>query len=203
MRPMNLRAVTNFLLFAGMISAALFAAASPATAAGPEISGPMQNFKLETQSRSRVDLEWKDGTEEIVTLGDFKGKVVLLNFWATWCAPCLRELPSLGRLQASLGGQDFVVVALNIDRKGGPVAKRMLRRLRIKNLDLYLDKKAIAAKALGVVTMPTTFLFDAKGRQLGKLVGAAEWDDEDAVKLVKYFIENPGYADKLPPFKLK
>ena len=167
-------------------------------AAGPKLSGPMQVFQLAPTTRPRPSATWKNAAGKDLTLADFSGKVVLVNYWASWCPPCIRELPSIDRLQASLGGDNFTVVAINIDRGGKPVARRMAKRLKLKHLTLYLDRESKSARNLGVRSMPTTFVFDRKGREVGKLEGGAEWDDKAAVELVKYFIKNPDHADKLP-----
>mgnify|MGYP002816644940 CR=1 FL=1 len=167
-------------------------------AAGPKLSGPMQVFQLAPSTRPRPSATWQDAAGKNLTLADFSGKVVMVNYWASWCPPCIRELPSIDRLQASLGGDNFTVVAINIDRGGKPIARRMAKRLKIKHLALYLDRESKSARSLGVRSMPTTFIFDRKGREVGKLEGGAEWDEKEAVALVKYFINNPGYADKLP-----
>ncbi|MDP6644017.1 MAG: TlpA disulfide reductase family protein [Rhodospirillales bacterium] len=198
---MRISAGLRPLIFTGLVALAAIQAPAPAGAAGPELSGHMQNFVLAPEARGRGNLKWKNGNGGEVNLADFKGKVVLLNFWATWCAPCIRELPSLDRLQASMGGKDFTVIALNIDRGGKRVAKRMLRRLKLKRLDLNLDRETKVAKALGVLIMPTTFLFDRQGTEIGKMEGVAEWDQRDASRLIKYFIDNPGHAGTLPPYK--
>ena len=166
-------------------------------AAGPNLSGPMQVFQLAPSTRPRPTTTWKDASGKNLTLADFSGKVVLVNYWASWCPPCIRELPSIDRLQASLGGDNFTIVAINIDRGGKPIARRMAKRLKIKHLTLYLDRESNSARSLGVRSMPTTFVFDRKGREVGKLEGGAEWDDKAAVELINYFIKNPGYADNL------
>jgi thiol-disulfide isomerase/thioredoxin len=189
------------LMIAGLVSLAAIPVSGAAFASGPELKGHMQNFILAPVSRSRSGVQWKDGNGKDVGLDTYKGKVVLVNFWATWCAPCIRELPSLDRMQAALGGDDFQVIALNIDREGKRKAKRMVRRLKLKNLSLNLDREVKAAKTLGVLNMPTTFLFDAKGREVGKLEGGAEWDEKESLALIKYFIDNPDHADTLPAFK--
>lgn len=191
------------LMIAGALALAVVQYGSSATAAGPKIKGHMQNFTLASTARSRTAIQWENSVGKAVGLKDFKGKIVLLNFWATWCAPCIRELPSLDRLQASLGGDDFHVVALNINREGKRKAARLVRRLKLKNLTLNLDREVKVAKTLDVLNIPTTFLFDHNGIELGKLEGAAEWDEKEAIELVKYFIDNPGHADTLPPYKNK
>ncbi len=191
------------LMIAGLVSLAAIQAPATARAAGPELTGHMQNFILAPAARSRAGIKWKNANGEAVGLGDYKGKVVLLNFWATWCAPCIRELPSLDRLQAALGGDYFAVVALNINREGKRKAKRMMRRLKLKNLPLNLDREVKVAKTLRVLNMPTTFLFDRQGREIGKMEGGAEWDEKESIRLMKYFIDNPGHADTLPDFVKK
>ena len=167
--------------------------------AGPERVGQMQSFEMVPNLRPRPKDSWRDAAGQEVSLATFNGKVVMLNFWASWCSPCLRELPSINRLQARLGGDQFTVVALNVDRGGKSVARRYTRRLNLDKLDLYLDQDNTTAKSMKLQSMPTTIIFDAKGREVGRLVGSAEWDTEEAVDLLQWFIENPGHADQLPP----
>jgi thiol-disulfide isomerase/thioredoxin len=171
-------------------------------AKGPVLTGAMQVFQLAPSVQPRPspsdDATWKDSSGKILNLANFSGKVVLVNYWATWCPPCVRELPSIDRLQAQLGGDDFTIVAISIDRGGKPIARRLMKRLRLKNLALYLDPSSKSAKTLGVRSMPTTFLFDRKGREIGKLEGGAEWDDKEAIALIRYFIDNPDHVDALP-----
>ena len=166
--------------------------------AGPERVGQMQSFAMTPSLRPRLTVGWKDASGQEVSLAAFRGKVVMLNFWASWCSPCLRELPSINRLQARLGGDQFTVVALNVDRGGKSVASRYTRRLKLDKLALYVDQDNNAAKSMKLQNMPTTIIFDSKGREVGRLVGAAEWDTEEAVNLLKWFIDNPGYAGNLP-----
>lgn len=166
--------------------------------AKPPVKGEIRGFDLAPSTRPRPDAKWTDADGKSITLADFEGKVTLVNFWATWCPPCIRELPSIDRLQASMASDDFTVVGISIDRGGKPVARRLMRRLKLKHLDLYLDRDSSAARTLGLRNMPTTFLYDRKGREVGKLAGSAEWDTRDAKRLLKYFIDNPNYADKLP-----
>lgn len=196
----------RLLISSGVFIAALFGVSlyfeNTVTAKGPELSGVVKTFQLATSLPPRPSptdrANWKDGNGKTLTLADFKGKVVLLNYWATWCSPCIRELPSIDRLQARLGGKAFTIVAISIDRSGKPTVQRMIERLKIKNLAIYLDQESKAARKMGVRSMPTTFLFDSTGREVGKMVGAAEWDQQEAVSLIKYFIDNPDYADRLP-----
>ena len=164
---------------------------------GPNLIGQMKSFKLSTIASPRPNLNWKDANEQKITLENFSGKVVLLNFWASWCLPCIRELPSINRLQGKFGGDKFTVVALNIDRGGKAVASRFKRKLKLSNLALHLDQKNEVAKLLKIKVLPTTIVFDSKGREVGKMEAAAEWDVKEAFALIEYFINNPGHAERL------
>jgi thiol-disulfide isomerase/thioredoxin len=123
-----------------------------------------------------------DGTPK--TVADFAGRVVLLNIWATWCVPCRAEMPALDRLQAKLGGPDFQVVALSIDRKGLEVVKPFYAELGLSSLGIYLDRAGTAARALATVGVPTTLLIDREGREIGRKVGPAQWDEPNAIALI-------------------
>ncbi|MDG2034347.1 MAG: TlpA disulfide reductase family protein [Rhodospirillales bacterium] len=169
------------------------------TSAGPKRVGQMQSFEMMPSLRLRPTVAWKNAAGQEVSLANFSGKVVMLNFWASWCSPCLRELPSINRLQARLGGDQFTVVALNVDRGGKSIASRYTRKLNLDKLDLYWDQDNTTAKSMKLQSMPTTIIFDAKGREVGRVVGSAEWDTKEAVDLLQWFINNPGHADQLPP----
>jgi thiol-disulfide isomerase/thioredoxin len=125
-------------------------------------------------------------------LSDFRGRVILVNLWASWCAPCVRELPALDRLQARLGGADFEVVAVNLDRKPEE-GRRFLRARGIKRLAFYHDDKLALFQALNPQGLPLSLLIDREGRVLGRLEGAAAWDSPAARKVIKEAIaEKPG-----------
>src|SRR3546814_1571588 len=121
----------------------------------------------------------------------FRGKVILVNFWATWCAPCVEEMPSLDDLQADLGGEDFSVVAISVDRGGARVAKPFLDKLGLDRLDLYLDPVMSLARSKGVQGLPTIFLIDRDGRILCLLIGPARWDGPEAKAVLQHQILQP------------
>ncbi len=123
------------------------------------------------------------------TLSDFKGKVVLLNFWATWCAPCKVEMPALDALQAKLGGDQFQVVALSIDRTGPAKPRAFLDGAKLSNLALYIDEKGESAVKVQASGLPVTLMLDREGREVARLVGPADWAAPEAVALVRSFIE--------------
>ncbi len=121
-----------------------------------------------------------------VSLDDFRGKAVLVNFWATWCAPCLKELPSLDALEGRLGGRKFEVVAIAADPRGPEAAQAFLDRLEIRHLDLYADPRLTLAMSIGGAdVLPVSILYDARGREVGRLVGEADWASPEALRLVE------------------
>jgi thiol-disulfide isomerase/thioredoxin len=131
------------------------------------------------------NVSFQDGNEKPVTLESFKGRVVLLNLWATWCLPCRKEMPALDRLQAALGGPDFEVVALSIDRAGVAGTRKFLESVGVSKLKLYADPTARLANELKAIGLPTTLLLDRQGREIGRLIGPAEWDEGEAKALVE------------------
>ncbi len=117
----------------------------------------------------------------------------MLNVWATWCPACLHEMPSLDRLQAKFSGQRFSVVSLSVDEGGAKKVRPYLKRLKIKNLPVYLDPAGRLAAGLGVGEgLPWTFLIDPRGRVMGYMKGAADWESPAARKLLEY------YGGKIP-----
>ncbi|MDA0367438.1 MAG: TlpA disulfide reductase family protein [Proteobacteria bacterium] len=177
-------------ILAAAVAVVLFVGLKPGSenSGGPRIEGQVQNFSV--ANRPTEATAWRDGQGGKVSLADFSGKVVMVNFWATWCAPCVRELPSINRLQAELAGDDFTVVAINIDTGGEAVAAPFAKRLEIANLALYLDPRGTTSRSMGVNVMPTTVVFDRAGNEVGRLEGGAEWDSPEAVALLRWFIDN-------------
>jgi len=133
-----------------------------------------------------------DAEGRALTLQQFAGKVVLLNLWATWCAPCLKELPSLDRLQAQLGGDRFAVVAVSLDRNGVAAVRPYFEKLKISHLPIYVDSSFRIAKALDVDNLPASVVIGADGLVAGRMVGPAEWDAPEALALLRPYIEQAG-----------
>ena len=128
----------------------------------------------------------EDGRNYLI--GDWRGRFVLLNLWATWCVPCRKEMPALDALEAKLGGPDFQVVAVNIDTRDLGKPKAWMKEVGINRLAYYADPQAkvfqdlkVAGKAFG---MPTTILIDPQGCEIASLAGPAEWASEDAIKFL-------------------
>ena len=150
----------------------------------PFSAGTMVTFVVAKKPKELADLKFKDAEGNDLSLSDWRGKVVLLNLWATWCAPCRREMPDLDELQAAMGGDDFEVVAVSIDRKGVEVAQAFLDEIKVKDLKLYIDKTAKITRKADVFGMPTTILIDRDGKELGRMIGPAEWNSNQAKALI-------------------
>jgi thiol-disulfide isomerase/thioredoxin len=142
--------------------------------------------------------QFVDGDGKSRGLSDFHGKFVLLNIWATWCVPCRKEMPALDRLEATLGGRDFQVAPLSIDRGGTDVVRKFFAEIGIKNLEMYLDVSGDATRKLNVVGLPTTLIIDREGREIGRLIGPAEWDEPANIEFVKCIIakDDPAQVQK-------
>jgi thiol-disulfide isomerase/thioredoxin len=173
----------------GRLSPASDGAGQPATsAAGPLAGlnkGAMAAFVVKQAPEALPALVFAGPGGEEKRLGDWKGKVVLLNLWATWCIPCREEMPMLDGLEAELGGKDFEVVAINIERGGAEKAMRFLGETGVKQLRLYTDPTGKLFSTVKAVGMPTTLLIDREGREVGRLVGPAEWHSPEAIALIK------------------
>ncbi len=151
------------------------AATGPATALVSPAGSPAV-VTLHEAPRPVPALRFEDGGGRPLTLADFQGRLVLLNIWATWCGPCRAEMPTLDRLQATLGGPDFEVVALSIDRAGMGAVDQFYAEIGVKHLSRYIDVTATSARDLGAYGLPTTLLIDREGREIARHVGPAEWD---------------------------
>ena len=167
-----------------MIAAlAIGVSAHGASAAAPP------NFILHDTPEPMPELQFDDATGNLRTLADFKGKVVLLNIWATWCVPCREEMPTLDRLQATLGGEDFEVVPVSIDRKGMAEVDKFYAEIGLQHLARYITPAANGAlDQLGIFGIPASLLIDRQGRELGRLIGPAKWDSPDLVAFLKSII---------------
>ncbi len=161
------------------------ATATPTSSTNPLSQGEMIKFVFKREPEALGDIAFVDGTGAAKTLADFKGRVVLLNVWATWCVPCRKEMPALDRLQKDLGSDKFEVVALSVDRGGVEASRKFLDSISVSSLKLYVDPTAKMSSPLKIIGMPTTLLINAEGKEVGRLTGEAVWDSDDAKKLIK------------------
>jgi thiol-disulfide isomerase/thioredoxin len=173
-----------------LLAAAGLVAASWTAAAAQEQA---RKFIIHDAPKPIAALRFDDGQGQDRSLADFRGKIVLLNIWATWCVSCRKEMPALDRLQAALGGGgEFEVVPLSIDRGGVDVVRKFFAEVGIQKLATYLDGSGKAMRELGVIGLPTTLIVDREGREIGRLIGPAEWDAPDMIEFVSCIISNNG-----------
>lgn len=163
--------------------AVLLASALPAPAAERP-----RNFIVYDEPKALAAITFSNADSAEASLTDFRGKVVLLNVWATWCGPCRKEMPTLDRLQSELSGPEFEVVALSIDRAGVDVVNKFYSEIGIENLAVYIDDSAAAMRQLGIVGIPSTLLIDRESWELGRLVGPAEWDAPEMIAFLREFV---------------
>ncbi len=128
--------------------------------------------------------------DKVTNLAAYRGRGVVLNFWATWCSPCVHEMPSLDRLQEKLkkDGGRVVVLAVSLDRGGASVVERFFKTHNLKNLRVFLDARKRLGRKMRVSGIPVTILIDANGMEQGRVVGAAEWDSPEALALIDSLI---------------
>lgn len=138
--------------------------------------------------RPMPPIYFDDAAGRALTIADFRGRVVLLNFWATWCEPCRQEMPTLDRLAAKLGGPDFAVVPVSIDRGGAAAVEPFYKKLGLEKLAVYLDASGKAPATLGLPGVPTTLLIDREGREVARKMGEADWDSPQMIALVRRYL---------------
>jgi thiol-disulfide isomerase/thioredoxin len=138
--------------------------------------------------RPAPEIAFADSDGKRQTLADFRGRVVLVNLWATWCEPCIREMPSLDRLRAAIGDRDLAIVLVSQDRGGDKVVAPFFAKLGLARLKTYLDPQSTVGHAFEVRGLPTSILVDRDGNELGRVEGALDWDGAPAQALLRWHI---------------
>ena len=123
-----------------------------------------------------------------MALGNFAGKGVVLNLWATWCVPCVAEMPALDTLAGELAKENIVVVPLSSDRGGANIVRKFYAGRGVQNLGIWLDPHGVTARALGARGLPTTLIIDRQGREQGRLEGGAEWASPEALAMIRKLV---------------
>lgn len=160
---------------------------------GPGIefdSGVPRGFVALSQPKAAPIAGFKGANGARLSLEDFRGQVVLVNIWATWCGPCRAEMPSLDRLQAMHRSDGLQVLAISVDRDGFKQVRPFYQKRGIRNLKLYIDSDGATQSAFRSSAIPMTVLIDREGNVVGSMVGAAEWDSAEAQDLVRRYLGN-------------
>jgi thiol-disulfide isomerase/thioredoxin len=176
----------------GTLAFALLIAVSVASAAEEEKSPKLGEFIPASPPQPAPELLFTDLDGKTATLADFKGKLLVLNLWATWCHPCLEEMPALEQLQVNVPDK-LVVAAVSEDRGGKKIVEPFLDKLGLKKVKIYLDPKSDIGHAFDVRGLPTSIVIGPDGKVLGKVEGAAEWDSVEMYGVLKPLLpKDPG-----------
>ncbi|MEX1109273.1 MAG: TlpA disulfide reductase family protein [Dongiaceae bacterium] len=157
--------------------------------AGPPVSGTVADFTLMDAPRPMPADPFTDENGAEMTFAELEGKVLLVNFWATWCAPCRVEMKALDRLEAAMGGADFAVVPISFDLNGAEAVLPFYEAYGLEHLPIALDPMGAIGDGLGIQALPTTIIVDRAGNGIGYLLGPVEWDSPEAEALIRYYID--------------
>jgi thiol-disulfide isomerase/thioredoxin len=149
-------------------------------------TGPMAGVVIHPQRKTLGAFTFKDATGKDTDLSAWKGRVVLLNLWATWCTPCRKEMPDIAKLQKELGSDDFEVVALSVDRKGLEASQAFLKDIGADKA--YTDQPSTSLAAIQALGLPASILIDRKGQEAARILGPAEWSSPEAQAMIKALI---------------
>lgn len=156
---------------------------------GAQASEFSQHFLLLSKPRPAPIFTFQDEHGQSLSLKDFRGRFVLLNLWATWCATCASEMPSLEALQRRFDPSRLTVIALSVDRNGLPAVQSFYHRHGVSGLAPYLDPDSLSIDALDAHYLPTTVFIDPRGREIGRIKGGVDWSDQS---VIDFFEEHMG-----------
>jgi len=147
----------------------------------------IKNLVLIKNPKTYENVIFKDINQRDVVLDDFKGKLLILNFWATWCAPCKEEMPSLDNLQSNSNLKNLKIFPINIGQEDISKSEFFFKELNIKNLDIYIDAPITLAKKFSLRGVPTTILFNKEGKEFARIMGSINFNDEEFVNWLKLY----------------
>ncbi len=150
--------------------------------------GSMKKLMFATEPAAAPDTAFTDAAGAERRLSDWRGKLVLVNFWATWCAPCREELPALDALNRDFGGADFEVLTIATGRNPLPAITRLFGEVGVEGLPILLDPKQALAREMGVFGLPVSVILDREGREIARMSGDAEWNGDSARAIVAALI---------------
>ena len=147
----------------------------------------IKNIVINKDPKSYEDIIFKDFNNKDVNLENFKNKLIILNFWATWCKPCLEEMPSLDILQSKKNLNNLKIFPINIGQENILKAEKFYKELNIKNLNIYFDPTVTLAKKFSLRGIPTTILINKQGKEFARILGEVDFENEELIKwLEKY-----------------
>jgi len=147
----------------------------------------LKNLILIKNPKLYEDVIFMNVKQKNVNLDDFKGKLIILNFWATWCAPCKEEMPSLDELQSNTKLNNLKIFPINIGQEDTSKSELFFKELNIKNLDIYIDAPITLAKKFSLRGVPTTIIFNKEGKEFARIIGSIDFNDEKFINWLKYY----------------
>ena len=142
----------------------------------------IKNLKIYKDPKQVSNIVFKDYKDLAVSLEDFKDSLVLINFWATWCAPCKEEMPSLDILQSNKKINNLIILPINVGKENVNKAKKFFEDLKIKNLKLYYDDSVKLANNFSLIGLPTTILINKNGEEFARILGSIDFEDENFIE---------------------
>lgn len=186
-----MRLIKSLLLYTAMCLVANGPALAADTATLEALRhGDMKKLSFHAEPKSVSDLEFS-GPDGAMRLTDFDDQIVLVNFWATWCAPCRKEMPMLSDLQTQLGGDDFQVVTLATGRNSPEGIAKFFGEIGVENLPHYMDHRQAIARDMGVLGLPVTIILNREGQEIARLMGDADWSSDSAKDILQTLIDAP------------
>ena len=179
-----MRKLLSALLYTGLLAVANQGAAEIVDIAALR-EGDMRKLIVHSEPVAGSEVAFTAGDGSEMTLAAYEGKYVVLNFWATWCAPCRKEMPMLSEIQTDFGGDDFEVVTIATGRNLPPAIDRFFAEIGVENLPKYLDPRSALARDMAVLGLPITLILDPNGQEIARMRGDAEWNGESARAVLK------------------
>ena len=147
----------------------------------------LKNLVLIENPKLYKEVIFTDINQKNVELDDFRGKLIILNFWATWCAPCREEMPSLDNLQSNTELDNLKIFPINIGREDLSKSESFFKELKIKNLEIYFDAPITLAKKFSLRGVPTSIIFNKEGKEFARIIGSIDFNDEEFVNWLKLY----------------
>ena len=139
----------------------------------------IKNLVINKELKTYDNIVFVDADEKIIKLSDYKGNLVLLNFWATWCAPCKDEMPSLDALKMNSSLSNLKIFPINVGKENVKKSKKFFKDLNIKNLDIYFDNNSTLAKNFSLRGIPTSLLFNKEGEEFARIIGSIDFSEKE------------------------
>ena len=142
----------------------------------------IKNLKIHKEPKKVIDIVFRNQEDLTVSLEDFKDRLVVINFWATWCAPCREEMPSLDLLQSNKKMKNLIILPINVGKENVNKAKKFFKDLKIKNLKIYYDDSVKLANNFSLIGLPTTILINKNGEEFARILGSIDFEDKDFIE---------------------